>query len=312
MLKSGAMGPSRCCGRLAAPRYSQGLVRELSKSQDGGIFISYRRQESSYVAGRLYDRLADRFGADQVFIDVDTIEPGIDFTEAITHAVETCDMLLAIIGTGWLTAAGESGHRRLDDPDDIVRLEIEAALSRNVRLIPVLVEDAAMPKRQDLPPSLASLARRNAFTVRHASFRYDAERLITSIEGVIGLRGRGQTEEAGTQQAPSPAPEDSAGKQQTWRLEQIDQRRGTTTFRLSSEAEQHFVTIRLTTLAFESIEIDGKIVARAVNIVTSLPLSDLGAELGQLAILDISRGPKSYSIRSLDVKVGDQVLRWDA
>lgn len=79
------------------------------------------------------DHLADRFGKSQVFIDVDTIEPGVDFAEAIFYAVAACKVLLAVIGPGWLTATDERGRRRLDDPDDIVRLEIEAALARDVR-----------------------------------------------------------------------------------------------------------------------------------------------------------------------------------
>jgi hypothetical protein len=154
-------------------------------AEGGGIFVSYRRQETSHVAGRLYDRLADRFGESQVFIDVDTIEPGVDFAEAIFRAVAACQVLLAIIGPGWLTAADERGARRLDDPDDIVRLEIEAALVRDVRVIPILVEGAVMPARQDLPGSLAGLARRNALLIRHESFRSDTGRLITAIERIM-------------------------------------------------------------------------------------------------------------------------------
>jgi hypothetical protein len=151
----------------------------------GGVFLSYRRQESSHLAGRLSDRLADRFGEDQVFMDVDTIEPGVDFAEEISRAVATCKVLLAIIGPNWLAVTDERGRRRLDDPDDIVRLEIEAALSRDVRVIPILVEGAVMPGRQDLPESLAGLARRNALVIRHESFRSDAGRLVTAIERVL-------------------------------------------------------------------------------------------------------------------------------
>jgi dipeptidyl aminopeptidase/acylaminoacyl peptidase len=158
----------------------------VSGVSSGGIFISYRRQETSHLAGRLYDRLANRFGDDQVFMDVDTIELGVDFAEVITRAVSTCTVLLAVIGPHWLTATGEDGGRRLDDPDDIVRLEVGAALERGVRVIPILVEGAAMPRRHQLPDSLAPLARRNALAVRHESFRYDVERLVTTIERVVG------------------------------------------------------------------------------------------------------------------------------
>ena len=157
----------------------------MTVAEGGGIFVSYRRQESAHLAGRLYDRLASRFGEGQVFIDVDTIEPGVDFAEEIFRAVAACTVLLAIIGPDWLAAADERGDRRLDDPDDIVRLEIEAALARDVRVIPILVEGADMPERPDLPESLAGLARRNALHIRHDSFRSDAGRLVTAIERIL-------------------------------------------------------------------------------------------------------------------------------
>ena len=137
----------------------------------GGIFVSYRRQESRDFAGRLADRLADRFGAGQVFIDVDTIEPGVVFAEAISGALAACKVLLAVIGPDWLTATDERGRRRLDDPDDLARLEIEASLAGSVRVIPVLVGGAAMPGRDDLPESLAGLTGRHAFLIRYESFR---------------------------------------------------------------------------------------------------------------------------------------------
>jgi TIR domain len=151
----------------------------------GRVFISYRRQESSSSAGRLYDRLADRLGDDHVFIDVDTIAPGLDFGEVITEAVSTCEVLLAVIGPRWLTATDEDGRRRLDDPDDIVRLEITAALERNIRVIPILVEGAVIPRRQQLPEGMARLARRNAVSLRHESFRSDVDRLLATIEPVL-------------------------------------------------------------------------------------------------------------------------------
>src|SRR6185437_14616575 len=110
----------------------------MTAEEGGGIFISYRRQETRDFAGRLYDWLADRFGESRVFIDVVTIAPGVDFADAIFREVAACTVLLAIIGPTWLSAVDLHGRRRLDDPDDLVRLEIEAALARGVRVIPIL------------------------------------------------------------------------------------------------------------------------------------------------------------------------------
>jgi roadblock/LC7 domain-containing protein len=157
----------------------------MSGPAAGRVFISYRRQESSGLAGRLYDRLAARFGDDQVFMNVDTIALGVDFAEVITRAVSTCEVMLAVIGPGWLSAADADGQRRLDDPDDVVRLEVQAALERDIRVIPILVDGAVMPRRQELPEGLAGLARRNALSVRHESFRSDADRLLAAIEPIL-------------------------------------------------------------------------------------------------------------------------------
>jgi hypothetical protein len=157
----------------------------MSGRTPGRVFISYRRQDASHLAGRLYDRLADRLGDDHVFIDVDTIAPGLDFGDVITEAVSTCEVLLAVIGPRWLTATDEDGRRRLDDPDDIVRLEITAALERNIRVIPILIEGSVMPRRQALPEGLAGLARRNALSLRHESFRADADRLLATVEPIL-------------------------------------------------------------------------------------------------------------------------------
>ena len=131
------------------------------------------------------ERLAARLGEDQVFMDVDTIAPGLDFAEVITQAVSTCQVLLAVIGPGWVAATDEDGQRRLEDPDDIVRLEIAAALERDIRVIPILVEGAVMPRGQQLPENLVRLARRNAVGLRHESFRADADRLLAVIEPIL-------------------------------------------------------------------------------------------------------------------------------
>jgi TIR domain len=110
-------------------------------------------KDTDHLAGRLYDRLADRFGEDRVFMDMDKIEPGVDFAEEISQAVAACQVLVAVVGPAWLTATDERGRRRLDDPGDFVRLEIETALTRDVRVIPVLAQGAVMPgSRGRLPP----------------------------------------------------------------------------------------------------------------------------------------------------------------
>ena len=155
------------------------------KVKSGGIFVSYRWQESSHFTGRLCDRLLESFGTDRVFLDVDKIEPGVDFAQAINRAVASCKVLLAIIGPRWLTITDERGRRRLENVDNFVRLEIKEALARNVRVIPILVDDAVMPGRQDLPESLDGLVLRRAFTVRHESFRNDADRLVTVLRSII-------------------------------------------------------------------------------------------------------------------------------
>ena len=145
-------------------------MAESAAGSTGRIFISYRRDDTAYPAGWLYDRLANQYGGGQVFKDVDSINLGGDFVQAITAAVGSCDVLLALIGSLWLTLTDESGQRRLDDPDDFVRLEIEAALTRNVRVIPILIDGARMPRIDELPDSLVSLGRRQALELNPNRF----------------------------------------------------------------------------------------------------------------------------------------------
>src|SRR3954467_12205357 len=111
----------------------------MKKRSTGRIFISYRREENGWPARKLYEVMAERFGEDRVFKDVDSIEPGDDFVDQIQSAVASCDVLLALVGRNWTTTTGPGGGRRLDDPEDFVRLEIEAALNRGIRVIPILV-----------------------------------------------------------------------------------------------------------------------------------------------------------------------------
>jgi len=148
----------------------------------GQIFISYRRDDSSAWAGRLYDRLFQHFSQNEIFMDVDTIEPGVDFVEAIEEVVGACDVLIAVIGTRWLTSSDRGGSRRLDIPEDIVRLEIATALKRGIRVVPVLVDGATMPEVGELADELKPLVRRNAVEIGHNRFNADSERLVTALE----------------------------------------------------------------------------------------------------------------------------------
>lgn len=157
-------------------------------ARSGRVFVSYRREDTRHIAGRLSDRLIDQLGDDQVFMDVDSIELGVDYREVISNAIEKSDILLTIIGHRWLTTEDEGGGRRLFDSDDLVRLEIEAALRRNIRVIPVLVDGAVMPKAQELPASLSTLARLNALHVRHETFHQDAQRLQQAVQKVLGSK----------------------------------------------------------------------------------------------------------------------------
>jgi TIR domain len=150
----------------------------------GGVFISYRREDSGGFAGRIYDRLTRSLGAENVFFDVDSIAPGVDFVDTLNDRLSRCDALVAVIGRSWLSLADASNHRRLDDPNDYVRLEIEAALQRGIRVIPVLVDGATLPKSGDLPPTLAKLTRRQAIEISLARFESDVERLVDAVSAL--------------------------------------------------------------------------------------------------------------------------------
>ena len=151
----------------------------------GQIFISYRREESRWSARSLCDRLTEHFGRNQIFMDVDAIALGEDFLKAIEKRVGECDVLIAVIGAHWLTSTDEQGNRRLDNPEDFVRKEIATALKRDIRVIPVLVDGALMPRVTDLPDDLKQLVHRNALQIGDTHFNDDCRRLITAIEQVL-------------------------------------------------------------------------------------------------------------------------------
>ena len=159
------------------------------------IFISYRRYDSGGHTGRLFDALSDRFGGTSVFRDIEDLEPGVDFVDALDKALNQCAALLVIIGPNWSTAAGPAG-RRLDQPDDFVRMEVAKALERNVRVVPVLVAGATMPGTDELPENLRLLARRNAIELSDTRWDYDVGRLgdtlATILETPEGATPRGR------------------------------------------------------------------------------------------------------------------------
>ena len=151
----------------------------------GKIFINYRRDDSISTAGRLHDRLAQTFGRENLFMDVDHIPAGVDFVDYLPSQVAACDVFLAVIGPNWLDAKDDDGRRRFDNPNDYVAVEIAAALARNIRVIPVLIDGARTPKADKLPDSIKPLVRRNAVEVRNTNFSHDAESLIPKIHEAL-------------------------------------------------------------------------------------------------------------------------------
>src|SRR5262249_36429754 len=142
------------------------------------IFISYRRADSQDVTGRIYDRLVAKFAQERVFKDVDSIPLGVSFPMHIRQVLGKANVVLVVIGPDWLTETDKQGRRRLDDPNDFVRLEVELALRADMPVIPVLVSHATMPLAKELPASLQSLASRNGIAVRpDPDFHNDIERL---------------------------------------------------------------------------------------------------------------------------------------
>ncbi len=165
-------------------------------SNTKGIFISYRREEAAAYAGWMGETLGEHFGKHRVFRDIDSIEPGLDFVESIQRAVGSAEVVLTLIGKSWLTAADDAaGRPRLHNPDDYVRMEIATALKqRDVRVLPVLIQGAPMPRVDELPDDLATLALRNAFEMRDTRWRDDMQRLIITLENVLGSREEPEAE----------------------------------------------------------------------------------------------------------------------
>ena len=153
------------------------------------VFISYRRSDSAGHAGRLYDYLKNYFGAEKIFFDVDTIKPGVDFEQKIKTELDNSDAVLVLIGDQWLGIKDMNGNRRLDDPHDYVRLEVEAALTKDIAVIPVLLRGVLMPGEKDLPEKLCDLSRRNAIKLSDENWNSDLRMLTAILKNVLGIPG---------------------------------------------------------------------------------------------------------------------------
>ena len=156
-----------------------------------GIFVSYRRDDSRDIAGRLVDRLRQEYADEQLFLDIDAIPVGTNFETVLADRLRVCDVLLAVIGPQWVNAKDASGKRRLDEPADYVRREIASALKRNdVRVISLLVSNATMPRAEDLPDDLKPLIARKNYELRYERFNADANDLIAQLTRIVRPAGR--------------------------------------------------------------------------------------------------------------------------
>jgi hypothetical protein len=272
-----------------------------SQRGHGGIFISYRREETAAQAGRLYDRLVDRFGEGRVFMDVDSIAIGVDFTKAIRDAVSECDILLALIGQDWPVIVDSKGTRRLDNPDDFVRIEIETALQRDIRVVPVLVDGAALPQVADLPPSLRPLTRRQTLGLSHAGFRAEVARLVVAVDEVLEIKSE-RTAEASKRPLRGYATE-----QKRWKLERVAKSAVTETLRLSSEGEAYDIAIK--DRFFDVITVDEKVAVRRVTLVEDeeYPLGALSSILGCDVTITVKKR-NHFKSSSITIKIGNQIV----
>jgi hypothetical protein len=171
--------PFKPTGYYRSSRWAGGLAIS------GKVFISYRWSDSAAYAGRVWDRLERDLGRHSLFMDVAAIPFGTNLPEVLHEEVAKCGVLLAMIGPNWLDERDEHGNRRLDDPNDLVRIEIARALQRGIPVIPILLDSATIPKADQLPKDLKELASRLGMQIHHASFHDDMNRLIRALKGQL-------------------------------------------------------------------------------------------------------------------------------
>lgn len=186
----------------------------------GIVFINYRRRDAEHVAGRLFDRLEQDFSQDQLFIDVDNIPPGEDFVAYLDRKVEACDVFLALVGPNWQPQLDKRNYEGDARTKDFVRIEIESALAKDKKVIPILVGGAEMPREEDLPEGLRPFSRRNAMRLSHERFRADAAGITNAVKVALAEAEGHKPISAptGTQSEPSKvsAPENEIGTRRSY------------------------------------------------------------------------------------------------
>ena len=175
-----AFGPQPAAAAPPPPKAEAKAEKPAGAGASTGVFISYRRSEAAAYARGLYESLVERFGRERVFLDLKNIGLGEDFVEAITAAAESCAVMIVLVSRGW--SRGAQGQEGVDD---YVRLEVATALGRKIRVIPILIQGAAMPAPKDLPADLSPLARRNALALSDTRWDGDVGELIETLEGLL-------------------------------------------------------------------------------------------------------------------------------
>jgi len=167
------------------------------------VFISYRREITAGEARALFNELLEKLGKNSVFMDVDSIALGRDFRSALQKTLDSCDLMLVLIGRDWANVKDEEGRTRLENPGDFVRLEIGAALRRDIVVTPILVQGAHMPAPEHLPADIRDLVYRNGFELSHNRWESDVAEMIRRL-GLDISKAAGQVEQSASAPAPDP------------------------------------------------------------------------------------------------------------
>ena len=237
-------------------------MSERQATNGPAMFISYRREDVPGHAGRLYDRLEEHFGTSRVFIDVDSIALGVDFVEALERALRTCEVLLVLIGPRWLEARTGEGRRRLHSPDDYVRLEVQTALERGLRVVPILAEDATLPSTAELPEPLHPLARRQAMELHDATFRSDVRSMIERLDAELSKEFTSAERRNVDASATAPPRPDVDDAEPPWTATCLDKTAWSRRIETRLTHSRHEVVFRTAVLG-SWVHLDGKRVAKS-------------------------------------------------